>query len=109
LEDDEVAKQKILNYMRLTQGVSADYKVRGVKAMQGELDVHRMKSLCREICDLLAEGHMRVVKGVKPAREDVEDLPGKFLLNPGSRIKTGQPAYEQDYDAWVDRLNMHGG
>lgn len=109
LEGDEAARQRIINFVRLTQGVSADYKIRGVPSQQGELDVHRMKTLCREICDLLAEGHVRVVKGPVPSREDVEDLPGKFLLNPGSRIKTGQPIYEEDYDAWVDRLQMQGG
>lgn len=109
LEDDDAAKTRIVNFMRLTQGISADYRIRGAKTQQGELDVHRMKSLCREICDLLDEGHVKVIRGPQPSREDVEDLPGKFLLNPGSRIKTGQPLYEEDYDAWVDRLTMQGG
>jgi hypothetical protein len=109
LEDDDAAKTRILNYMRMTQGISSDYKIRGVPKRGGELDTHRMKTLCREICDLLDEGHIRVVKGPTPSRDDIEDLPGKFLLNPGSRIKTGQPIYEEDYDAWVDRLTMQGG
>ncbi len=109
LEDDDAAKQRILNFMRVTQGISADYKIRGVPRQQSELDVHRMKTLCREVCQLLEEGHVRVVKGAAPSRDDVEDLPGKFLLNPGSRIRTSQPIYEEDYDAWVDRLTMQGG
>jgi hypothetical protein len=109
LEDDDNAKQRIVNYMRLTQGISADYKIRGMKTQQGELDAHRMKTLCREICNLLDEGHVRVVKGPRPSREDVEDLPGKFMLNPGSRIQNSQPIYEEDFEAWKDRLTMIGG
>lgn len=109
IEDDDAAKQRVLNFMRLTQGISADYKIRGVTKRTGELDAHRMKTLCREILDLLGEGHVKIVRGVQPSPDDIEDLPGKFLLNPGSRIKNSQPIYEDDFESWVDRLTMQGG
>ena len=68
-----------------------------------------MKSLCREVAQLIKLGHMRVVAGAAPDEEDVDDLPGEYLLNPGSRVQTTQPRYEKDFEKWVSNLSQGGG
>jgi hypothetical protein len=68
-----------------------------------------MKTLCREIVWLLNEGSVRVVKGATPEMDDIDELPGKYLLNPGLRTQTTQPTFEEDYDGWVNQLTRAGG
>ncbi len=109
LIDDDAAQQRLVNYLKATQGVSSDFKIRGVPEMKGELDIHRMKTLCRELYRMIAEGHARIVRGPSPNMDDIEDMPGKFLLNPGSRVANSQPAYEEDFPDWKTQLDMRGG
>jgi hypothetical protein len=68
-----------------------------------------MKSLCRELIWVVESNHGRVVKGAIPNLEEVDDLPGHYLLNPGSRIYNSQPTYEKDWDEWVSQLTRAGG
>lgn len=84
-------------------------QVRGVAPLEGTLDKDRMKTLCREVAGLLELGHMKIVAGAKPDVDDIEELPGQFLLNPGSRVQNTQPRYETEYDDWVSRLSQGGG
>lgn len=84
-------------------------KLSGVPTTKGTLDVHRMKTLCREVIHMLNIQFVKVVKGVAPELKDVEAMPGHFLLNPGSRIPNQQPTYEKDFDAWCERLVKSGG
>lgn len=84
-------------------------EINPVPKQEGKLDVHRMKTLCREVCWLLESKHATVVHGTDPVMEDVEDLPGKFLLNPGSQVPNGQPKYEDDFDEYAGNLQSHGG
>lgn len=109
LNEDEDAKDRIKRYLRLTSGRRIDSNLRGAETIKGTLDVHRMKTLCREVCCLLDEGAIRIIKGAAPDRADVDELPGKYLLNPGLRTQTTQPTYEEDYEEWVDRLTRSGG
>ena len=81
----------------------------GDKPKSGKLSVHRMKTLCRELLCVLNNGHGKLIDGAKFDLDDVNDLPGHFLLNPGSDVKNGQPTFEKDLDMWVDRLNSVGG
>lgn len=90
---------------RIPAGVSME----AAPEQQGELNVHEMKSLCREIIHMMNADLVRVVQGPKPDMEDVQELPGKFLLNPGLQSHTTQPQFEEDWDAWVDNLNRGGG
>jgi len=83
--------------------------VRGVPPQEGELDEHRMKTLCRELVRLLDLGHVRVVSGPQPTIEDVDRLPGKYLLNPGARVPNTQPMFEEDWDQWLETLKRAGG
>jgi hypothetical protein len=84
-------------------------KIKGVPVQKGELDVHRMKTLCREIVWLLKDKHVKMAKGPQPDMDDVEELPGKYLLNPGSRVPNNQPVYEEDMPQYVDNLKKSGG
>ena len=67
--------------------------LRGVPPQAGALDVHRMKTLCREVIYLLDAKEARIRKGLAPDLEDASELPGNFLLNPGSRVPNNQPEY----------------
>ncbi len=86
-----------------------DERIDGVPPLTGTLDVHRMKTLCRELMHIVQNGHGRIVKGSCPDIEDIEDLPGKFLQNPGSRVPNSQPMYEEDMDEYVANLSKTGG
>lgn len=83
--------------------------VTGVETTTGVLDEHRMKTLCREIIWLLEAKEAKIVKGPRLDMADVEDLPGKFLLNPGSRVTNSQPVYESEWADWVAKLSTVGG
>jgi len=86
-----------------------DNKIKGVDTQRGLLDVHRMKTLVREMTWLVNAGEARVIKGSLPKIDDVENMPGHFLLNPGSRTPNTQPQFEKDFPAWVERLTAAGG
>ncbi len=81
----------------------------GVPPQSGELDVDRMKTLCREMLSLLDTDYAVMKKGPQPSMEDVNDLPGDFLLNPGTLEGWSQPRYEKDLPAWEQRLARMGG
>ena len=98
-----IRRAMALNGVRVTETLD------GAPPQEGVLDQHRMKSLVREMHDLLLNNEAKIVQGPHPSRDDIEDLPGKFLLNPGSRIPNGQPVYEKDLQGWVDSLNRSGG
>ncbi len=84
-------------------------KIEGVPPQTGKLDVHRMKTLCRELLYLVDSGEVKIVKGAKPELEDIKGMLGKFLLNPGCTIPNGQPKFEEDYDEWCSSLSRSGG
>ena len=109
LNDDEEAKLQVRRFIQMTTGVRQENGFKGADTTKGELDRHRMKTLCREVCALLEEGVARVIKGPRPDRDDVDDLTGDYLLNPGLRTQTTQPMYEKDLPGWVDQLTRSGG
>ena len=108
LNDDEGAKARIKQFLVATTGMRQNSVLKGADTQKGELDIHRMKTLCREILNLIDEGAVSVIKGATPDREDVDDLPGRYLLNPGLRTQTTQPVYEDQYDDWIERMSKAG-
>jgi hypothetical protein len=76
---------------------------------KGTLDVHRMKSLCREVIDMVKAGQAKVVKGTLPVMEDVDKMPGRYMLNPGARVENGQPVFEDEFESWKTRRHLGGG
>ena len=108
LHDDDDLCERIAGAINHQRGVKID-KVRGVEPQHGTLDQHRMKTLCRELLRWRDQQAVKLVKGSWPTDEDVEALPGHFLLNPGSFTFTGQPRFEKDWDRWVEKLSSGGG
>lgn len=106
---DEELCEKLRVRLDINSGFRISDKLSGVPPKKGSLDVHRMKNLCRELIWIMDEGNAKMVKGVKPEIEDVNDLPGNYLKNPGSKIRSGQPTFEKDFDAWYERLTLVGG
>jgi len=100
LNDDDTARAKLKQFLRRSSGTRASSEIKGVDTQRGTLDVHRMKNLCREVIWLLEEGSITMTKGPKPELEDVDELPGHYLLNPGARTENQQPTFEKDYEKW---------
>jgi len=109
LNNDEQMCKRIYRYMKETSAFSVGDKIEGVPPRTEILDPHRMKTLCREMLWLLESGDAKLVRGKQPTIEEIEELPGKFLLNPGSRIGNTQPVYEDQWDEWVENLSRSGG
>lgn len=109
LYEDEALCERIAKWMRENNAFRTSGKVKGIAPQKGELDVHRMKSLCREMLALIDAGEARLIRGPKPELDEIEQLPGKFLLNPGIRTSTTQPVFEEDFPEWVSRLSNSGG
>jgi hypothetical protein len=99
---------EIATHFREAGDFSQSGKMDGVERVDGKLDQHRMKSLCRELLCIVQAGDGVLLEG-KLEAADIEDLPGRFLLNPGSTVPNTQPIYEDDFPAWVDNLSRSGG
>lgn len=109
LATDDTMCEKVQRWMRQNHATRGDGKIKGVPTQNGKLDVHRMKTLCREMFNLVQEGAAKKCKGPMPSMADIDELPGHFLLNPGSRVPNLQPNFEKDYDAWLEKLTASGG
>lgn len=108
LEKDEVVRKRISKWLANHTGTVSD-GISGVAPMHGKLDVHRMKTLCREVVFMVNANEMKRVKGVLPTMEEIENMEGKFMLNPGSRVRNTQPVFEEDFDDWVAEIGKSGG
>jgi hypothetical protein len=109
LADDEDLCEQIKRSMDEASTFRSDGKLKGVETQKGLLDVHRMKTLVREMLWLINSDHAKVIKGSAPDMELVERMPGNFLLNPGSRTPNMQPQYECDFESWKEQLARSGG
>jgi len=109
LNDDEQLCDRIRQAINASSVTRVSGKLHGVETVKGKLDVHRMKTLVRELRWLLDSEDVKEVNGKVPEMEDIEELPGNFLLNPGARIPNSQPVFEKDWDAWVQNLTRVGG
>lgn len=109
LDKDEELCEKIRRQLTTASAIRVDSKLKGVKAQEGVLDVHRMKSLVREMAFIVNSGEAKLAKGSLPSEEDIDCMPGNFLLNPGSRVQNQQPQFEKDWDSWLAQLTRSGG
>jgi hypothetical protein len=107
MHGDERLCERVVRAMK-QRGMAVANKINGVSPQEGKLDEHRMKTLCRELIWLLDAGEARMVKGPKPDLEDVDEMPGRYLLNPGSRIPNSQPTFEDEMPDWVNNLQKVG-
>lgn len=107
LHDNKPLLLELSRHLRIMRKATAS-DFNGVPTSQGELDVHRMKSLVREMFTLVKDSEAVLVKGAMPSMDDIENLPGRFLLNPGARVHNGQPVYEDDLAGWEANLHASG-
>lgn len=109
LYENEDLCEKIHKFLNVNTAIRTGGVIKGVPTHHGELDKNRIKTLCREMFWLLSSEDARRVKGPIPDIDDIDNLPGYYLLNPGSTIMNAQPVYEKDLAGWVDRLSQTGG
>jgi hypothetical protein len=105
---DEELLEDIREAMKASSGLSVSNKLRGVPTTEGTLDKNQMKTLVREVVHLLNNSHAKMVKGMRPDMEDVDELDGDYLLNSRNTMDWRQPKLEKELPAWVDRLNRIG-
>ena len=109
LHGDAKLCETIRRHLNDTSSFIVDEKLDGVPPQGGTLDDHGMKTLCRELLRFIDLGYAKMCKGPTPSMEDVDELPGNYLMNPGARVHNMQPRYEKDWKGWVDRLTRTGG
>jgi len=100
--------EKINRWLNNTTG-SSTHKVRGVPPHVQTLDEHRIKTLVREIYNIVESGEGRINRGIMPDQADIDTLPGRYLLNPGSQVQNTQPRFEDEWDTWVGVMSRAGG
>ena len=114
LKDPLYKKENKLEFirkaLRRVRGVrSTGDRLQGMKPQKGTVDVDTMKSLCRELLCFIEADEARVIKGTKPTMEDIEAMPGRFLLNNVNMSGWMQPKYEDQYLDWVNRRSQLDG
>ena len=108
LHDDDDLCQQIAAARHQLDGFRGE--VRGVETTTGALDIHEMKTLVREMFNIVQNGDAKAILGSPNiTMEDIDGLEGHYLLNPGSRVHNSQPRYEKDFDSWVAQLGRTGG
>lgn len=108
--DDEKKLSRIAKAMKRALGmINVGEKLQGIAPKSGKLGPDEMKSLCKEVVCLVEASEMKVVKGIAPSMEDVDQLPGRYLLNWSNLNQWKQPRYEDEYDNWVNRMGQISG
>lgn len=107
LEDNEDLLDKFNRRLKARYGSASG--VKPVPSQVVKCDTHQMKTLVRECLWLLQAGEAKLVKGPRFSMEEVDELPGRYLLNPGAQIANMQPRYEDEMAEWTSNLNRMGG
>lgn len=108
LRGDKRKLNAIRNAVNDRRAFSMKENMDGVPPRSGEISVHEMKTLIREILDFHDDGQVKVVSGKLPTREQVDNMPGEYLLNAGMVTRTSQPRFEKDLPEWEAKLNAAG-
>lgn len=101
LTEDEALLLRIKRAINESRPYRTGEKLAGVPKQLGTLDADGMKTLVREMLNLVEANEAKLVKGTLPTREEVDLMPGDYLLNPGLRSRTSQPRYEKDLEDYV--------
>ncbi len=108
LAKEEPKLDRIKKAVETQTDMSVSDKLRGISTSTGKLDKDQMKTLLRELFHLVESGYAKVVLGIKPDMEDIDEMPGDYLTNPLNRTDWGVPRYEKDVSEWKDTLNRVG-
>lgn len=90
---------------QIEQGLKTDQRpfsgpINGVPEREETIDTHTMKTLCREVRQLIDIDHMKVTEGVAPSREEIDKLNGEYLLNGAISGSSDSPKFEKDVQAF---------
>lgn len=105
LRNDQETLDKIQRAINAQTSRRTNSRLRGIPTSSGKLGVDEMKTLIRELLCFVDSGSARVVKGIKPEPEDVNEMPGRYLLNWSNQGQFNQPRYEDELEAWKRQLN----
>ena len=109
LHDDDEMCERIRRALSRIEGMAyRPPKIQGHPPQSGKLSNHFMKTLVRELVWNVESDQAFVVMGEAPSIEDVDQLPGKYLMNAGSTTYR-QPKYEEDFREWEEKLIRAGG
>lgn len=101
---DENLCSEICDALRADERPFMPEKLKGIKPTNGDMDKHHMKTLCREMAYLVEHGYAKMAKGPQPTQEQVDELPGSYLLDPGLKERSSRPLYEEEFDEWYEQL-----
>lgn len=90
------------------RGLASNTRLDGEPPKSGELDIHQMKTLCRELLGIVQAGWAKLVVGRMPTEEEIASMKGRFILDPGLRIPSMRPKFEDELDSWKDGLSRAG-
>jgi len=108
LATNDQQMEEFRRYVKATRGTEEN--LRACDTVEARLDPHRMKTLCREVLQYIAAGEMEWCDATpRFSLSDVESLEGRFLLNPGSQIPNNQPTFEDEMEAYKEKLLNSGG
>ena len=102
-DNDELCEE--IDAAMAAQSGMSKKRVRGVKTFTDTLGKDLLKTLMRELRNIVDSGDGVVVKGIMPEMEDIDAMEGDYLTNPGNRTKYHMPRYEKDMDDWAEKLN----
>ena len=104
LAEDKPLLQELEAALKAVGRMDKGKKLEPLPTRKEELEPSRMKTLVREVVQMIECGMAKMKRGELPAMENIEKLKGHFLLNPGARVANYQPRYEKDYEAYVAKL-----
>jgi hypothetical protein len=105
LRDNQEVMDKVKRAIQSRTSTRTTGTLRGVPPAEGNLGIDEMKTLLKEMLCLIENQDMRVIKGVAPTKEEVDDMPGRYLLNWSNRGQWNQPRYEDEFEDWKRLLN----
>jgi len=105
LRNDEELCAKIKKAIDTQTGIRTSNKLRGVPPREGKLGADEMKTLVRELLCFINSKEIKVLKGSTPTMDDIDELPGRYLLNSYNPGEWNQPRYEDEYAGWKQTLN----
>lgn len=102
LADNVTQQEDLKRYIKQTRGTSENMTF--IETTTHKLNEHRMKTLCEEILLFIGAGEMKLVEGPKYTQDDVDSLPGRYLQNPGSLVRSGQPMFRDQMEEYENKL-----
>ena len=102
--------ERVRRALRRSIGIAVvGQKLRGLRPKQGKINPDQMKSLCRELSCFVTAREAKVLKGRMPSEEEIDNMPGRELLNWMNRQNWKQPNYKDQYEDWERRSNLIDG